>query len=177
MEEELKYPIGTFKPPAEYTDQLLKTYVSEIDSLPARLRMEVLHLNDDQLDTAYRTGGWTIRQVVNHLADSHMNGLIRTKLALTEEHPVIKPYMEAYWANLADGEKMPIAAAMKILEGVHERWVILLRSFSEKEWEKGYIHPEKGRVILLKESAASYAWHSNHHLAHITRLKARNSWK
>jgi hypothetical protein len=177
MEEELRYPIGHFKAPYEYTRQILQEYISEIELFPRHLKMEVAHLNKEQLDTMYRPGGWTIRQVVNHMADSHMNALIRVKLALTEEKPVIKPYAEQYWAELPDAKEDNIQPALAIVEQVHHKWVLLLRSFTEKEWQRGYIHPEKGREVLLNESAGSYAWHCRHHLAHITRLKARNGWK
>jgi hypothetical protein len=177
MEEELKYPIGKFEIPAAYSPQLVKNYISEISILPEKIRREVIHLTADQLDTAYRPGGWTIRQVVNHLSDSHMNALIRFKLALTEETPVIKPYHEQYWAELADSKTIDIHAALMILDGVHSRWSVLMNSLKEKEWDRSFVHPEKGREIRLKESAGSYAWHGNHHLAHITRLKTRNGWK
>ena len=176
MEEELRYPIGRYKVPYEFTPQILKNYISEIESLPFKLKQEVTHLPEEQLDTTYRPGGWTIRQVVHHLADSHMNALTRVKLALTEETPVIKPYMENYWAELADN-KLPIKTSMLILEGVHERWSVLLKSFTEREWKKSFIHPEKGRELTLYESTGSYAWHGNHHLAHITQLKQRNNWR
>ncbi len=176
MEEALRYPIGHYKVPYEFSEQILRSYISEIELLPQKVKQEVTHLNEEQLDTTYRPGGWTIRQVVNHLADSHMNALIRVKLALTEESPVIKPYHENYWAELADSRRAPIEPALQILTGVHTRWVTLLRSLNEKDWSKTFIHPEKGREIPLTESTGSYAWHGNHHVAHITRLKARNSW-
>jgi hypothetical protein len=177
MDYNLRYPIGEFRIPAEYNTEVRRSYIADIQSLPHRLRQEVLHLTDEQLDTQYRPEGWTIRQVVHHLADSHMNGFIRLKNALTEKTPTIKPYLEHLWAELADGSKMAIQPSLIILEGVHERWSMLLKSLQDSDWEKSYIHPEKGREISLKESTGSYAWHCNHHLSHITSLKARKDWK
>jgi hypothetical protein len=175
MDDKLKYPIGQFKAPQEYSTTQIKNYIQQIRELPAQVNHAVSHLTAEQLDTAYRMGGWTVRQVVHHLADSHMNAIIRFKLALTEESPVIKPYIQDYWVTLADS-KMAIAPALNILEGVHERLAVLLESLNSEQWWKVYIHPEKGREVTLQESAASYAWHGMHHLAHITSLKTRNGW-
>src|SRR3954469_17168967 len=132
-DELLRYPIGQFKKPFEYTPTLLKNYIQEIGQLPAQVKLETIHLSADQLDTPYQMGGWTVRQVVHHLSDSHMNALIRFKLALTEESPVIKPYKQDYWVTLADS-KMPIHPALNILEGVHERLVVLLNSLTDSQW-------------------------------------------
>jgi len=177
MEEQLKYPIGHFNPPQDYSQQILDDYIRIISAFPAKIADQTAHLSDDQLDTPYRQNGWTIRQVVNHCADSHMNALIRFKLALTETTPVIKPYLEALWGQLPDSSAMPVQPALSIISGVHERWTVLLKSLVEKDWQKGFIHPEKGREIKLTESAGNYAWHCEHHLAHITGLNARMNWK
>lgn len=174
--DKLKYPIGKFEKPENITEEILDKYIGDIESLPKRLKEEVDGLSNDQLDTPYRLGGWTIRQVVNHCADSHMNSLIRFKLTLTEDKPVIKPYFEDRWAELADSKNMPIEPAIKMIEGLHERWVILLKSLTQEELGRTYIHPEQGRKIRLDVTIGLYAWHCNHHLAHITGLKKSKNW-
>ena len=175
--DNLKYPIGKFQKPETLTKEILDHFINDIESFPERLKTEVEHLSDEQLDTPYRPEGWTIRQVVNHCADSHMNSLTRFKLALTEENPTIKPYYEERWAELADSKNMPIASALKMLEGLHERWIVLLRSLTEKELNRKFIHPEHGKEFRLDENIGVYAWHCNHHLAHITTLKKNKGWK
>jgi hypothetical protein len=174
--EELKFPIGKFIKPKEITTKTLAGYINDIFIFPTRLRVEVANLSNDQLDTTYRTDGWTIRQVVHHCADSHMNSLIRFKLALTEEKPVIKPYYEDRWAELSDSKSMPIESSIKILEGTHERWIELLKGMTKEQLSRSYIHPEHGRELRLDESAALYAWHGKHHLAHIATLKKIKGW-
>jgi len=143
--------------------------------LPARLCAAVAGLNDSQLDTPYRDGGWTLRQVVHHLADSHANSVIRFKLALTEDWPTIKPYDENAWAQLSDSKSLPIDSSLSFISAMHERWVALLESMSEADFERGYVHPERGRQNLLT-ALGIYAWHGRHHTAHITALRARNNW-
>ena len=175
--EELKYPIGPFKKPETITKDMLQNYISIIEAFPEKIKSETASLSNEQLDTPYRPGGWTVRQVVNHCADSHMNAIIRIKLALTEQTPTILPYRQDLWAELADSKNLPTDASLKIIEGVHHRWVNLLRSLNDKQWGMAYIHPEKGREITMQEAAASYAWHCKHHLAHITSLKKRKGWK
>lgn len=174
--EELKYPVGRFKAPGSYTREQLEEYISIIESFPQKLFSAVEKLNTEQLDTPYRPGGWTVIQVVNHCADSHMNAFIRVKAALTEDKPVIKPYVQDLWADLADGS-MPAESSISILKGLHQRWVTILRSLNEEQWQRGFIHPEKGKELSLKEASASYSWHCEHHLAHITRLISRMGWK
>jgi hypothetical protein len=174
--EHLQYPIGRFERPGEITPGLLEKYFVTIASFPGKLRKEVEHLSNEQLDTPYREEGWTIRQVVNHCADSHMNSLTRLKLALTEDAPVVKPYFEERWAELADTKSMPIGPALRMLEGIHERWVILLRSLPPEQFKRTFIHPEHGKIFSLDENTGLYAWHCDHHLAHITTLKQRKGW-
>ena len=173
--EELKYPIGLFKAPDLFTKEILEQYISVIENFPKKIRLETESLTKSQLDVPYRPDGWTVGQVVNHCADSHMNALIRVKVALTEETPIIKPYLQDHWANLADGN-MPIHFALQTLEGVHTRWATVLRSLNEAQWKRGFIHPEKGRELSIKEATGSYAWHCEHHLAHVTGLKKRMGW-
>jgi len=175
--EELKYPIGKFEKPTTITKEILSKWIDAISSFPTKLKKEVDHLTDAQLDTQYRPGGWTIRQVVHHCADSHMNSLTRLKLALTEDQPTIKPYYEERWAELADSKNMPVAPALKMLEGIHERWTVLLNQLTEEQNQREFIHPEHGKTFRIDENIGVYAWHCNHHLAHITEAKKRNNWK
>lgn len=175
--EEQKYPIGKFVRPEAFTSEVLSQYIRDIEVFPSRLRAEVENLTDEQLDTNYRTGGWTIRQVIHHCADSHMNSVIRFKLALTENTPTIKPYFEDRWADLVDSKSMPIEPALKILEGLHQRWVVVLKSLTKEDFEKKYIHPEHGKEVRLDATLGIYAWHCHHHLAHITTLKKLRHWK
>ncbi len=173
--ETLKYPIGPFKKPDSFNQQQIQTYIQTIRDFPQWLEKEVHFLSDEQLDTPYRTDGWTIRQVVHHCADSHMNAFIRFKLTLTEEQPTIRPYLEAEWAKLADS-RLPVAPSLKILEGVHERMHELWIHLKEKDLQKRYVHPQYLTEYTLAEAMALYAWHSRHHLAHITVLKKQKAW-
>ncbi len=165
--DNLKYPIGTFAPKTHYTAEEIAGFITIIEQLPIKLANMVNHFTAQQLATPYRPQGWTARQVVHHLADSHANSYIRFKLALTEHHPTIKPYEEQLWAELPDSKHFPIQASMSILDGIHTRWVACLRAMQPADWEKGFHHPEKNRVITLAEAAALYAWHCEHHLGHI----------
>ncbi|MDB5256419.1 MAG: metal-dependent hydrolase [Chitinophagaceae bacterium] len=174
--ESLKFPIGKFEAPKILSPELLDGFIQDIETFPTRLKQAVDGLNDAQLDTPYRSDGWTIRQVVNHCADSHMNSLIRFKLALTEEEPTIKPYYEERWAELADSNTIPIEPALLLLEGLHQRWTVLLRSLSTEDLKRTFIHPEHGKRFRLDENIGVYAWHGNHHLAHITALKKSKGW-
>jgi hypothetical protein len=150
-------------------------HIQTLRLLPERLRAAVSGLNDSQLDTPYREGGWTLRQVVHHLADSHANAYIRCKLALTEDWPTVKTYDEAAWANLADSRLLPIEGSLALVEALHGRWVALLESLSDEDFQKGYEHPQQGRQNLAK-ALAIYDWHSRHHTAHIASLRARQGW-
>jgi hypothetical protein len=176
-QEQLKYPIGKFEMPVELTVDILEQWISDIALFPERLRNEVEHLNEEQLDTLYRPEGWTIRQVVHHCADSHMNSLTRLKLTLTEDSPTIRPYFEARWAELPDSKSMPVEPSLKMIEGIHERWVTILRSLTEEQYKRVFIHPEHGRQFRVDQNVAIYAWHCNHHLAHITKTKKRLNWR
>jgi hypothetical protein len=175
--EELKYPIGRFEKPATITAETLSKWISDILYFPERLKNEVNHLTDEQLNTHYRPGGWTIRQVIHHCADSHMNSLTRLKLVLTEDSPTIKPYYEERWAELADSKNMSIEPSLKMIEGIHERWTVLLNNLTNEEYCRIFIHPEHGKAFRIDENIGIYAWHCNHHLAHITETKKRNNWK
>lgn len=172
---DLRYPIGHFIPPATNLPGMRAAYIETLRQLPDRLREVTAGLSDAQLDTPYREGGWTVRQVIHHLADSHANAYVRYKLALTEDWPTIKPYDEAAWAELADSRKLPIDVSMAIITGMHARWVALLESLSEEDFHKGYIHPELGKQDL-SAVLAMYAWHARHHTAHISGLRARQGW-
>ena len=165
--EKLKYPIGKFEKPTTITKDILKIWISDISTFPKKLSTEVLNLTNKQLDTQYRPNGWTIRQVVHHCADSHMNSFIRFKLALTEDNPTIKPYHEDLWAELADAKDMPIGPSLKILEGLHYRWVVLIKSLSADDLQKTFFHPANQKTMSLATTIALYAWHSKHHLGHV----------
>jgi hypothetical protein len=174
--EKLRFPIGKFMAPSTYNSQAIAIQIEAIASFASRLKKEVAHLSDTQLDTPYRPGGWTIRQVVHHCADSHMNCLIRIKLTLTEELPTIKPYKEELWSELNDNQTMPIAPSLLLLEGLHYRLQWMLSNLTAGDFERRYVHPQYGKEFPLYEVAALYAWHGDHHLAHITELKKRNHW-
>ena len=176
--EQLKYPIGKFSMPASPSESHREQWLTDMATLPGRLESAVITLNDEQLNTPYRPGGWTVRQVVNHLADSHLNAFCRIKLTLTEDSPTIKPYDEAKWANMFDYKALPISHSLDILRGLHPRMVFVLRNLSKEELAKHYFHPEyAGRAYTLETVMALYAWHCNHHLAHITSLKKRKGWR
>ena len=170
--EKLKFPIGKFEKPENYTADVLADCIATISNFPHQLKQEVEHLNDAQLDTPYRPDGWTIRQVVHHCADSHMHSLIRLKFTLTEAKPTIKPYPQDVWAELADSKSLPIEPSLSLLNGLHARWVAILHSLTPTQFEREYIHPEYGKHFSLYEATALYAWHCKHHLAHITSCKA-----
>jgi len=169
------YPIGKFEAPTSISEQQRKEWIAAIEEAPRRLREAVKGLNEQQLNTAYRDGGWTVRQVVHHVPDSHMNAFVRFKLALTEDNPTIKPYEEQKWALLAD-VNTPIEVSLQLLDSLHVRWVSLLKSLKEPEWKRTYIHPAMGKTIPLEQVLASYAWHGRHHVAHITTLRKSKGW-
>jgi hypothetical protein len=170
-DEHLKYPIGHFSRPDLITNEIISQWIEDIASFPGRLRNIITGLSDDQLNLTYRPGGWTILQVIHHCADSHMNSFIRFKLALTEDQPTIKPYYEDRWAELPDTKQITVESSLKILEGLHERWTHLLRALTKSDCARTFYHPETKKTIRLDENIGIYAWHCNHHLAHIMMAK------
>ena len=173
---DLRYPIGPFKMEENLTSPRRKELIEQIAQAPAGLRAAIKGLNDTQLDTPYRPGGWTVRQVVHHLPDSHLNAYTRFRLALTEPTPTIRPYLEHRWAELPDARTAPVEPSLTLLEALHHRWLLLLRGLGPAQWEVRYLHPEHGCEWTLDEALAMYAWHGEHHTAHITTLRAREGW-
>lgn len=172
---DLRFPVGKFHyegPPSEEQQQ---QFISEIAQTPGNLRAAVIGLSEAQLDTPYRPEGWSVRQVVHHLPDSHLNSYIRFKLALTEDEPTIKPYAEDRWAELPDSKATPIEVSLTLLDSLHDRWVRLLRSLTPEQWKRSFRHPDLG-LMPLEKALALYAWHGKHHVAHITELRKRMSW-
>jgi hypothetical protein len=174
--ETLRYPVGKFTFPSEVSATERKEMLSVIETLSSKLRTAVQGLDDEQLDTPYRDGGWTVRQVVHHLFDSHVNAYIRMKLAVTEDTPTIKPYDQDKWSALEDARTAPVEISLSLLEGIHKRWMIFLHSLEEEQFKLCFFHPESKRKISLEQTLALYTWHSRHHLAHITELKKRMMW-
>ncbi len=172
---DLRYPVGRYQPPSVIDAETRGRWLDELEQLPAKLTVAVSGLAEQQLDTPYRPGGWTVRQVVHHLPDSHLNSYCRFRLALTEENPTIRPYEEADWAELTDAKSAPVGLSLTLLEALHTRWLVLLRSLSEAQFGRTYIHPEMGEK-RLDWTLGLYAWHSRHHLAHINGLKERQGW-
>lgn len=175
MSEDLKYPIGRVQFKSTLTSNDRRDLINAIAAVPTDLRQAVAGLSDAQLDTPYRPDGWTVRQVIHHVPDSHMNAFIRLKLALTEDNPTIKPYEEALWANLPDAG-LPIDVSLRLNEALHERWVALMNTMAESVWSRTFIHPASGRTFTLDEMTQLYAWHGRHHVAHITELRKRSGW-
>lgn len=176
--EQLKFPIGKFiRGTKADTPQRKAECIALLHEFPQTLRNEVGPLTNLQLDTPYRPEGWTVRQLVHHIADSHGQSMHRFKLALTEAVPVIKPYKEALWAEHIDARTMPLEPSLQIIAGTHARWVVLLGDMTTAEYNKAFVHPEQGREISLSEALELYVWHSKHHLAHISGLKSRNGWQ
>jgi uncharacterized damage-inducible protein DinB len=170
-----RYPVGRYRAPAEITPEQRAEWIAQIAETPARLREALAGLTDAQLDTPYRDGGWTVRQVVHHVPDSHMNALIRFKLGLTEDHPTIKPYDEAAWANLGDVAATPVETSLALLDHLHVRWVNVLRAITGEQWSRTIQHPENG-TMRLDYTLGMYAWHGRHHVAHVTALRDRMGW-
>ena len=172
---DLRYPIGEFKYEAPLTDAERQACLAIIEETPARMRAAVAGLNEEQLDTPYRPEGWTVRQVVHHVPESHLNSYIRFKLALTEDEPTIKPYHEDRWAQLEDASEAPIALSLDLLDALHGRWIWFLRSLKPEDFKCTFRHPELG-IVSLDKNIALYAWHGPHHVAHITSLRERMGW-
>lgn len=174
--DQLRYPVGKFAFKADADDKEIRSWISEIEQMPVHLKNAVKGLSEAQINTPYRDGGWTVRQVVHHLADSHMNAYMRFKLALTEDKPTIKPYLEKAWAEMDDSLNLPIDISISILEPLHTRWVYMLKNIKASEFDRSVFHPESKREMSVKFLMALYAWHSRHHVAHIAELRKRNKW-
>jgi uncharacterized damage-inducible protein DinB len=172
---DLRYPIGKFSFVGPLSDDQRIKFLDDIEQAPARLKAAVKGLSAQQLDTPYREGGWTVRQVVHHVPDSHLNSYIRFKLALTEEEPTIRPYMEDRWAELPEAKTAPVELSLSLLEDLHKRWILMLRAIQPAEWKRTFRHPEIGPMTLEK-NLALYAWHGRHHVAHVTTLRERMGW-
>ena len=173
--DELRFPIGEFQPVTAVRPEQLSEWIEEIAAAPAGLRAAVEGLSPAQLDTPYRLGGWTVRQVVHHVPDSHMNAYMRFRLALTEDEPAIKAYMESRWAELPDARRAPVSVSLDLLDALHERWTLLMRSLTPAEWRRTFRHPERD-LASLEGDAGLYAWHGRHHIAHIASLRKRMAW-
>lgn len=169
-----RYPVGRFQRPEQVTPHERMAAIAELAALPAKLREALEGLDRVQLETPYREGGWTVRQVVHHIADSHMNAFVRVRLALTEDWPTITPYNEKAWAMLHDSAA-PVAWSVTLVENLHARWVMLLESLADEDWARGVKHPENG-PMTVELATLLYAWHSRHHVAHITRLREAEGW-
>jgi DinB superfamily len=173
---DLAYPVGKCEYPEIVSPEMRKRYIQEIAAAPAHFREAVHGLTDPQLDTPYRPGGWTVRQVIHHVPDSHMNAYVRFRLALTENEPVIKPYDQERWAELKDARTEPVEVSLQLIDALHRRWVVLLNSMSDADFARQFRHPEIG-VMRLDTYLASYGWHCRHHAAQITALRDRMGWK
>jgi len=172
-----RYPVGPFVLEGAITPARREEWIGQIADAPLQLRSAVRGLSEAQFDTPYRDGGWTVRQVVHHVPDSHLNAYIRFKLALTEDNPTIKPYEEGRWAELPDTVATQIGVSLMLLEALHRRWVMLLRAMNEADWARTYFHPEHQKAFRLDGILAMYAWHGRHHVAHITGLRNRLGWQ
>lgn len=174
--EEFRYPIGKFKAPEAITGERIEEWTGVLEAFPGRLEKLVAGLTDEQLDTPYRPGGWTVRQVVHHLYDSHTNSYVRFKWTLTEDSPVIKAYYEDRWAKLFDTESAPVELSLKALEALHAKWVYLLKGLPKADLQRTFIHPVGHKEVSLAENIGIYAWHCDHHYAHIRNLLERKGW-
>jgi len=174
--EQLKYPIGKYKIPNPITEQHLDEWISILEHLPKRLEAMVLPLSKEQLETPYRLGGWTVRQVIHHVSDSHHHSYIRFKWGLTEENPIIKPYLEKEWSNLFDAKTAPIQMSLDHFKAVHAKLVYLLKGLSKEDLERKFTHPEGTIETTLAENVGRYAWHGSHHYSHIENLIKRQGW-
>lgn len=171
-----RYPIGQYGPPATIGRTERDAWITELETLPGNLRDAVAGLSDDQLDTPYRPGGWTVRQIVHHIADGHLTSYTRFRLALTEQSPTIKTFEPDAWAELPDAKSGPVEPSLALTEGLHRRWVILLRSLSDDDFKRGYRHPASTELTILDWTLGYFAWHSRHHVAQILALRKREGW-
>jgi hypothetical protein len=174
---DLRYPVGRFTPPAAISPGDRRGYIQHLVDAPERLRAAIEGLSDEQLSTPYRPEGWTVRQVVHHLPDSHLNAYVRFRLALTEDEPTIRTYREELWAELPDSRLAPVELSLSLLESLHRRLALMLRNVNEEEWRRPYRHPERSALIPLEVGVAEYAWHGRHHVAQITALRERMGWR
>ena len=172
---DLRYPVGEFSFAGTLSREERNSFIDQIAATPEKMRAGVAGLSDEQLDTPYRPGGWTVRQVVHHVPESHLNSYIRFKLAITEDEPTIKPYFEDRWAELEDARVSPVEPSLDLLDALHRRWVWFLRGLKDEDFERTFQHPEQG-VVSLNKNVALYAWHGRHHVAHITSLRQRMGW-
>ncbi len=172
---DLRYPVGPFAAPASFSTADRATAFKTLAELPARMRLACAGLSDAQLDTPYRPDGWTVRQVVHHTVDSHINAYLRTKFALSDDNPTIRPYPEAIWAEMADAKSAPVSMSLTLLDALHGRWLMLLRSLAPGQFARTLLHPERG-PMTIDDVLAMYEWHSRHHTAHITALRDREGW-
>jgi uncharacterized damage-inducible protein DinB len=170
-----RYPIGKFSYSGPLTEEQKQQYLNDIEQTPARLRAALSGLSDDQLNTPYRDGGWTLRQVAHHVPDSHMNSYMRFKLALTEDDPTIKPYQESLWAELPEAKHAPIEVSLALLNSLHQRWMRMFREMTDADWKRTFRHPVLGSVSL-ERNLALYSWHGRHHTAHVTNLREKMGW-
>ena len=174
--EQLRFPIGHFESPAEITQEHIQKWIEEIQTLPDRLIQLTESLDNNQLETPYRPGGWTIRQTIHHIGDSHTNSYIRFKWTLTEDKPIIKAYFEDRWAELFDTKDAPIELSLFYIKALHAKWVYLLKSLNEEQLSRSFIHPETNEEVSLKKNIGIYAWHGNHHYAHIENILSEKGW-
>lgn len=172
--EKLKYPIGQFVMPAIFDEKQAASWISEIAALPDEIKQATANLSADELNQVYRPHGWTLRQVIHHLPDSHMNAYIRFKLAITEDLPIVRPYYEDRWAETEEAKNGDIQMSLALLTGVHQRWVAFLRTLNIGDYDRKYIHPEHGKQFTLAHMLGTYAWHGKHHLAHVTQHKIKH---
>jgi hypothetical protein len=176
MDSDPRYPIGLFRAPQPHTAESHARHLDQISDLPAQMRAAVTGLDDSQLDTPYREGGWTVRQVAHHVPDSHVNAYVRHKLAVTEDVPTIRPYDERRWSELGDARAADVEVSLRMLEAVHARWVAFLRTLTPDQLQCRFLHPETGKIWNLAESIAMYAWHGRHHVSQIAQLRGRMGW-
>src|SRR5262249_37925470 len=175
MSDDPRYPIGKCPTPVKQTPEQRRASIAVIAALPENLRSAVHGLTDSQVDTPYREGGWTVRQLVHHVADSHINAYVRSRRALTEDWPAVPAYDEKLWAELPDAKTLPIGVSLELLEALHRRWVALFEALTDEQWQRGYVHSEDGRQKLANVVQV-YAWHCRHHVAHVTELRKRMGW-
>ncbi len=173
--EDLRYPIGKYIPKS-FSESQLQEWLIDIKFLPQHLENAILNLDESQIDTPYRSAGWTVKQLIHHVADSHMNAYIRFKLGLTEDNPTIKPYDEGAWANLPDTHNLPINISLTLLHALHARWMEVIKGIKSDEWNRTVFHPEQKKEITLWHLLGMYAWHGKHHVAHVTVLRERMNW-